>query len=235
VPRGSAEPTLCGLSRRSCQYGGEAFTRDYAFSAEEVVSATIDLLNTTAATFPDGQPPVRLWLENLWWPGLTFTDPALADRLVAELSFENWGFVLDTGHLINTDPTVVDEDAAVNLVLARLAQLPPRVHRRIEGVHLNLSLSGVYQRAMTATGLPAGFAALPFAEQYVIARDHVGRIDQHRSFTTPRCAEIVAAITPAIVIHELLFRTRAELERCLTTQYRALNDPHEKGVMYAAV
>jgi hypothetical protein len=72
-------------------------------------------------------------------------------------------------HLINTDPTVVDEDAAVNLVLARLAQLPPRVHRRIEGM-----------------------------------------------------------------IHELLFRTRAELERCLTTQYCALNGLSAPGNAYAA-
>jgi sugar phosphate isomerase/epimerase len=213
----------------------EAFTRDYAFSAEEVVSATIDLLNATAATFPGGEPPVRLWLENLWWPGLTFTDPPLAEWLVAELRFANWAFVLDTGHLINTDPVIADEDAAVDLVLARLARLSPRVRARIEGLHLNLSLSGAYQRKSQAAGIPAGFDALPFAERYTLARDHVAEIDQHRPFTTSRCREIIDAVRPAVVTHELLMRTRAELERNLTVQYRALDGARLKGAFDATM
>ncbi len=201
----------------------EAFTRDYAFSAEEVVSATIELLNATAATFPGGEPPVRLWLENLWWPGLTFTDSELADRLVAELRFTNWAFVLDTGHLINTAPDIQSEDAAVDFVLEHIARLTPRTRARIEGMHLNLSLSGAYQCASRAAGLPAGFAGLPFGEQFTVARDHVARIDEHRPFSTSRCREIVAAVRPAVVTHELLMRSRAELEHNLTTQHRALD------------
>lgn len=201
----------------------EAFTRSYASSAEEVVTATIALLNATAASFPDGEPPVRLWLENLWWPGLTFTDPALAERFLAELHFTNWAFLLDTGHVNNTAPAVADEESAVDLVLARLAALPPRVRERIEGVHLNLSLSGAYQRTSLAAGLPVGFATLPFAERYTLARDHVAQIDQHRPFTTPRCREIVAAVRPKVVTHELLMRSRTEWEQSLMIQYCALN------------
>ncbi len=201
----------------------ESFTRDYAFSAEEVIDATIALLNATAATFPGGEPPVRLWLENLWWPGLTFTDPELADRLVAELRFTNWAFVLDTAHLINTEPDIQTEDAAVDFVLERLAQLTPRTRARIEGMHLNLSLSGAYQRARRAAGLPAGFAELSFGEQFTVARDHVAQIDEHRPFTTPRCREIVDALRPTVVTHEILMRSRVELERNLTIQHRALN------------
>ncbi|MCS6888827.1 TIM barrel protein [Chloroflexus sp.] len=201
----------------------ETFTRYYSFSAEEVVSAAIELLNATAASFPHGEPPVRLWLENLWWPGLTFTDPDLADRFVAELRFTNWAFVLDTGHLINSDPSVTDEEVAIDLVLARIAALPSRVRERIEGIHLNLSLSGAYQRAAQAAGLPDRFAALPVAEQFALARDHVAQIDQHRPFTSPRCREIVAATRPRVVVHELLARTRAELEQSLRLQCRALD------------
>lgn len=198
----------------------ESFTRRYAFSAEAVVNATIDLLNATAATFPGGEPPVRLWLENLWWPGLTFADPGLAEAFVQRLCFENWGFVLDTGHLINTCPDVADEDAAVDLLLERLDQLSPAVRARIEGLHLSLSLSGAYQRS--APALPDGFAALPFAERYVLARDHVARIDEHRPFTSPRCREIVAAARPGVITHELLRLDRDELERNLGIQLCAL-------------
>lgn len=197
----------------------ESFTRQHAYSAERVVRATIDLLNATAATFPDGEPPVRLWLENLWWPGLTFTDPDLAERFVKELNFDNWGFVLDTGHLINTCPTVTDEDAAVDLVIETLARLSPQVRARIEGVHLSLSLSGVYQRAAS---LPADFSTLPFAERYALARDHVALIDQHHPFTTPRCRAIIAAVGPQVVTHELLRHSREEAEYHVSLQYGAL-------------
>ncbi len=211
----------------------ESFTRCYASSAELVVRATIDLLNATAATFPDGEPPVRLWLENLWWPGLTFTSPALAEAFVERLRFENWGFVLDTGHLINTCLDVNDEDAAVDLVLEQVARLSPRVRARIEGLHLSLSLSGAYQRS--APGLPAGFADLPFVERYTLARDHVAQIDQHRPFTTPRCREIVSAVRPSVITHELLVHRRDELERNFSVQYRALTGAFPVGGSYATM
>jgi hypothetical protein len=51
------------------------FTRAYPSTDAEVCIAAADLLNATATTFPDGEPPVRVLLENLWWPGLTFTNP----------------------------------------------------------------------------------------------------------------------------------------------------------------
>ncbi|PDW00784.1 hypothetical protein [Candidatus Viridilinea mediisalina] len=131
--------------------------------------------------------------------------------------------MLDTGHLLNSDPTVADEQSAVALVLKRIAQLSPQVRTRIEGVHLNLSLSGDYQRQAQAAGIPARFAEHPFDEQFAIARDHVAEIDQHRPFTSPCCQEIIAALRPRVVTHELLMRSRDELERHLLTQYRALN------------
>jgi sugar phosphate isomerase/epimerase len=198
------------------------FNRAFTYSAAEVVAATADLLNAVAARFPGGEPPVRLWLENLWWPGLTFADPALAAELAARLRFDNWGFVLDTGHLVNTDPAIADEAAAIDMILAHIERLSPAVRRRIQGLHLNLSLSGEYQRRTIAAGVPAGFAERSFAEQYVLARDHVGCIDQHRPFCDPRCREIIAALDPAIVIHEFPVLSREDLRDRVETQRAAI-------------
>jgi sugar phosphate isomerase/epimerase len=199
-----------------------AFTREYDYTTDEVIDATVELLNATAATFPGGEPPVRLWLENLWWPGLHFNDPAPATMLAERLHFDNWAFVLDTGHAINTAHRIVDEDAAIDLVLEQLAGLDPALRRRIEGIHLNLSLSGAYQRETIAAGLPEGFSALSFSDQYVIARGHVGRIDQHRPFCSPRCREIVAAVDPQVVIHEFVISDLPDLRNRLATQIGAL-------------
>lgn len=200
-----------------------AYTRAFDYSSADVIDASANLLNAVAATFPGGEPPVRLWFENLWWPGLTFTDPTLADQFVERLRFRNWGFVLDTGHLINTDPSVASEDAAIDLILERLSQLSPQVRERIEGIHLNLSLSGDYQRTSIAAGVPAGFATLPFEDQFTAARDHVALVDQHRPFTSPRCREIVAAVHPQVVTHELLMRNTVEMQQNLAVQHQALN------------
>ncbi|MCG8351348.1 MAG: hypothetical protein MI924_26565 [Chloroflexales bacterium] len=43
-----------------------AFTGAFTYSSAEVIAASADLLNAVAATFPNGEPPVRLWLENLF-------------------------------------------------------------------------------------------------------------------------------------------------------------------------
>lgn len=53
----------------------EMFTRTYARDDREVLEQAAAFLNELASVFPDGEPPVRLQFENLWYPGLTYTDP----------------------------------------------------------------------------------------------------------------------------------------------------------------
>jgi len=179
-------------------------------------------LNTAAATLPGDEPPVRLLLENLWWPGLTFTHHT-AELLAEQLEFSNWGFVLDTGHLMNTNPRLDDEDAAIDFVLETVAALPQSVRARIEALHFSLSTSGEYQRAQMARGLPPDFAEQNLFDRLEASRRNALTIDQHRPFTHPRCAEIVAAVQPQSVTHEFLSRNLAELDRKLRTQLAALN------------
>ncbi|MFP4440310.1 MAG: hypothetical protein ACLFVO_24000 [Chloroflexaceae bacterium] len=209
-----------------------AFTRQYPYTATEVCRATADLLNAVAATFPHGEPPVQIALENLWWPGLTFTDSAVAELLAARLAFTNWTFLLDTGHLMNTNPDLDDETEAIAYVLAMIAQLSPAVRARIECVHLNLSLSGAYQRAALRQGLPDDFATLDVPAQYSCARLHAAQIDRHDAFTHPDCGAILDALCPRFVTHEFLSRDQAEFDRKLTTQRGALHTWNEARRRY---
>ncbi len=197
------------------------FTRAFSYTSTEVCQATASLLNAVATTFPHSEPPVRLALENLWWPGLTFIDDT-AEQLAAHLHFDNWAFVLDTGHLLNTCPTLTDESQAVAYVLETIERLPPDIRARIECVHLNLSLSGHYQQMALRQGLPDGFAAMDIPAQYHCARLHAAQIDQHAAFTSPRCGDILAALNPRFVTHEFLSRDQAEFDAKLTTQRAAL-------------
>ena len=200
-----------------------AFTRKYTYSNLEVIDAVAALLNESAATFPNGEPPVRLYLENLWWPGLTFTESEQAERLTKRLNFKNWAFVLDTGHLMNTNVHLASEDEATDYVLETISRLTPDSKKRIEGLHLNYSLSGSYQQRQIAAGLPPGFQQLSCGEQWSLGHTNASQIDQHRPFTSPRCAEIIQAVQPRFVTHEFLSATQAEYDQKLRTQQLALN------------
>ncbi len=200
-----------------------AFTRAYPYTSREVIAATVDLLNTVAATFAGGEPPVRLFLENLWWPGLTFTNIDETTYFFEALAFDNWAFVLDTGHLMNTCATLTEEEAAIDYVLERISQLPANVVERIEGIHLNLSISGDYQQRTLPLGLPPGFARMTMPEQLTLSRSNALHIDQHRPFSHPRCREIIEAVRPRFVTHEFLSETQAEFDQKLRVQRAALH------------
>jgi hypothetical protein len=96
--------------------------------------------------------------------------------LVERLQFRNWGFVLDTGHLMNTNPTLEHEVQGIDYVLETVAQLPPAICDRIEAVHLHASLSGAYQRQALRRGLPQGFDQMTLWEQYRLVHQHVSQI-----------------------------------------------------------
>lgn len=199
-----------------------ALSRQYPYTDLEVVEAAADLLNHVAATFPGGEPPVRLFLENLWYPGLTFTASPPAERLAERLCFDNWAFVLDTGHLMNTNPELVSEEQGIAYVLGVLKRLSPAIRQRIEGLHFHCSLSGPYQQQQIKAGLPPGFAGLPVAEQRNLARANAFKIDEHRPFTRPRCREIIETVQPQFLTHEFLSSTQAEYDQKLAVQRTAL-------------
>jgi hypothetical protein len=200
----------------------DVFTRQFSYTDSEVVEAAADLLNAVAATFPNGEPPVRLFLENLWWPGLTFLSNEPALRLTERLAFNNWAFVLDTGHLMNTNPELASEDQGIDYVLRVIERLAPVVKQRIEGLHFHCSLSGLYQQEQIKAGLPPAFTGLSSTEQRTQARTVALHIDQHLPFTRPRCREIINAVQPCFLTHEFLSNTQAEYDQKLSVQQATL-------------
>ena len=78
----------------------EMYTREFSASDEDVIRATAELVNQITSELPQG---CRLLFENLWWRGLTFRQPHLAAMLLEQVDYPNTGFMLDTGHLMNTN------------------------------------------------------------------------------------------------------------------------------------
>ncbi|WP_321515801.1 TIM barrel protein [Marinifilum fragile] len=195
-----------------------AFSRDFTYKNTEVSSNLAEMLNRTAQEFTNGEPPVTLAIENLWWPGLDLLFPAEVDDFAGRLEFNNWNVLLDTGHLMNTNPALRCEDEAIDFVLDRISRLSKGIQAKIKSLHLNCSLSGEYQLKQIQNGFPQEWEKLTHREKYSAARKHVLQIDQHLPFQSERVKEIIAEVQPEIVVHEFITKDMDEFTEKLEVQ-----------------
>ena len=191
----------------------EMYTRAFAATDEDVIRATVELVNEIACEIPQG---CKLLFENLWWPGLTLCQPHLAAMLLEEVNYPAVGFMLDTGHLMNTNFDLRSEaDGAV--YVTKIYRNLGAVGKYVYGLHLHQSRSGSYVREMMRRH--AG-ACDPLDWQ--TAMDYVMRVDRHEPFRTEAARRILDAVQPDYLVHEFLQRSRADWEQKIRTQKRAL-------------
>ena len=124
------------------------------------------------------------------------TDPALTEKFLTSLNFNNVGLMLDTGHLMNTNPDLQTEKEGVAYICKILKDLG-ELRNYVKGVHLSCSLSGDYQRKVPTL--------VPTLKNDARLLNHVCNIDQHRTFREPWIAEIFDLIEPEYVVHELYY------------------------------
>ena len=192
----------------------EIYSRQYAYSDEDVIQAVLSLVNDIMADLPEG---CQLLYENLWWPGLTFCQPALAAKLLAGTHHQNTGFMLDTGHLMNTCLELQDEQEAADYVCRTIAGLGD-LRERIYGMHLHCSLSGVFVRQMKRQY--AGRIGKPLSWQETFA--YIARTDQHRPFRTQAARQIVELVQPRYLVHEFIQESWADWLQKVRLQRAAL-------------
>lgn len=201
------------------------FARKFECTDIDVFRTTADFLNECIADFHNGEPPVRLFFENLWWPGLTLLDPVSVLEFTEMLEFDNWAFVLDTGHLIAAVGNCFQEDQGIDAVLNTLSIHSDEVLDRIEGMHFHCGVSGGY-----AHNKYEGFYDPDDENMFFEAMKYVNTIDPHQPFTSERCREIVDFVSPDFLTHEFLSRDLAELDHKIRTQRHALYNKADKSL-----
>ncbi|AOH47645.1 xylose isomerase [Selenomonas sp. oral taxon 920] len=191
----------------------EMYRRAFAATNEDVIRATIELVNEIACEIPEG---CRLLFENLWWPGLTFCQPHLAAMLLEKVNYPAVGFMLDTGHLMNTNLDLRSEADGAAYV-TKIYQNLGEVGKHVYGLHLHRSLSGSYVREMmhrhAGSCDPLGWQT---------AMDYVVRVDRHEPFRTEAARRILDAVQPDYLVHEFLQRSRTDWEQKIRIQQCAL-------------
>lgn len=181
----------------------------------EVIDASIALINELL----DGQDYHFYFLmENLWWPGLTFADPAMTRRLLDGVHYEKKGFMLDTGHFMNLHREIRTPDEALSL-LHKMLDAHEEFLPYIRGIHLNQSLSGAYvEDYLTHPAIPESDPEKLFCQVF----EYIFRIDQHKPFAAPGVRELVQRIAPDFVTLEYITGDAREHARYLQEGMAAL-------------
>lgn len=188
----------------------DAYTWDFYYKDKEVLQAAADVFNSVADEIP---AQVTVLFENLWWPGLRLTNVRNVKYFFDHIKRKNVGIMLDTGHLMNTNPNLRSEAEGADYVchivdkLGALAEL-------IQGVHLNCSLSGAYQREFKHE-LPKNLTKLQVMR-------HIAAIDQHKPFTTQAAKQILDCVQPKYVNHELNYENLQDLQDKVALQLAQL-------------
>lgn len=193
----------------------EAITGKYKHSDEEIIDACCEMMNEL---MPETEVGPQLLLENLWEPGLTFLRPEMTARLLNGIRYKNKGIMLDTGHLMNTNPSLRTPEEALEYINSLLDN-HNELCSRIKGIHLNQSLSGVYARhiAEHPPTMPS-----TYSERFGQMFEYVFKVDQHKPFVCNGVEELVKRISPDYLTFEFISNDLTEHCQLLAAQKRAL-------------
>lgn len=194
----------------------ESMRRVYHYTDTQVVDATCDLMNQVTDVL-DTEP----WLlyENLWYPGLNLLDPTMVQRLQAQTRYQKCGVMLDTGHIMHTNPDLHTPDEAVDYIHRVLDRYPSLDF--IKGIHLSQSLTGSHAKELMANWQPIEG---DYQTRIWEVMGHIFEVDTHKPFTTRRVRELIERIQPEYLVLELITGSREEHAQLLTQQLHYLRD-----------
>lgn len=188
----------------------EIYTWQFNYSDREVCLTSAEIFNMVADEIPE---TVTVLFENLWWPGLRLTDPKIVKFFFEHIKHKNVGIMLDTGHLMNTNLKLKNEQEAADYICKIVDKLGTQAEL-IKGVHLNCTLCGDYMRS-------TGYKLVnnpTLSEVY----QHICKIDESRPFATNAAKQILKMIKPQYVNHEFNYHNLDDLKTKLEQQMEHL-------------
>lgn len=186
----------------------EMLTNDFRHTNRQVLTSTIDVFEKIVDIIPDD---VWILFENLWFPGLHTLEKEEVEYFFAAIrsKHKRTGIMLDTGHLMNTNAKLADEDEAARFICGRIDALG-NLDELIKGIHLSKSLSGKYVKSF----LPDERQI--FSTKYIL--NHIVNVDRHQPFCTKAARKIIQRIQPDYIVHEFNYSSLHHLRGLLIQQ-----------------
>ena len=192
----------------------EGYTYRWLHSNAQVIDAAAEFINELLRGV---EPTFDFLVENQWWPGFTFLDPAETESLLSRIEYPRKGIMLDTGHLMNTNTALRTQAQGIEYILQRYRD-HGELGRYVLGMHFHQSLSGAYVRKHTGA-LPEDFPS-DYFDAFFREYPHIESIDRHRPWTDPGCVALLDQVQPLYLTHELSSGPRRPL---LAAAKRQLN------------
>ena len=176
----------------------ECWTYKWLHDDYYVLDASIEIINEILHGV---EPTFDFLVENQWWPGFTFTDPKQTEYLLSRINYPRVGIMLDTGHLMNTNPALRSQEEGAEYILKQY-RAHGELGKAVLGMHFHQSLSGEYVRGHV--GIYPESVPRDFFEGFSVNYFHVQHIDRHDPWTVPEAGKIVHEIAPKYLTHELI-------------------------------
>lgn len=195
----------------------DSFTWEFEYTDRQVMEATLELVNEVFV----GEEGPALLFENLWWPGLTYTDPELAKWFIEQVNYKNKGYLVDTSHLILTNSDLGREKECYAYIKKIIDELGDTA-QWIKGVHLNKTLPRHYMRQNHKYLLEKYQKTKDPKMKQNILKQHIQKLDPHQPFDTPEAQLILDVIKPEFCVYETNPSTIYELSYFIKRQNIAL-------------
>lgn len=193
----------------------ETATYVFEHTDAQVVRAALEVINQALA---QGEYSFWFLIENLWWPGFTFTRPDITRALLEGIDYPRTGIMLDVGHLMHTRLDIDTPQQGIAHI-HRCLDMHGELCRHIRGVHLHSGATGEYVRALLREPpRPEG----DYFNRLCALYEHILRIDPHQPLTCPGARELIERIAPEFLTYEFITRDRAQHAAFIRAQNDAL-------------
>ncbi len=212
-------------SKENCRYSVfhvanttslEYLNQNHHFTDEEIIDASAELINEI---IKKSKIENLFLLENLYFPGLKFTDVNLTKRLIDKIDYKNIGFMLDIGHLMNTNPEIKTEDEGWDYV-EKIIDDHKDLIDYFKGIHLHVSVTGDEIKRVKEN--PPDLSD-DFYERFRQIYEAVKNIDAHSISKSSKAKKVIEKINPDYLVLEFKSETRAEREEKIKAQIKSLN------------
>ena len=177
----------------------------------QVCAAAAEIINSVL----DGEDyDFDFLMENLWWPGLTFTRPEITRDLLHAVRYPKKGFMLDTGHLMHTNLDLQSQEEGIDYILCCL-EVHGSLCDSIRGVHLHQSVTGDAVRKMLRDEV---CLSGKYWDDFGMTYRYILQIDRHLPFDTPKVRKLIERIRPVYLTHEFITQSSEEHNRYLLKQ-----------------
>ncbi|HHT14916.1 MAG: hypothetical protein ACOX6G_06335 [Christensenellales bacterium] len=191
----------------------ETVSYRFHYSNQKVIDCFLEWINGFIFSL---NPNISFLIENLWWPGFSFTNVQETLYLLNGIHYSNKGIILDIGHLLHTNTNLTSLDEGLEYIHQCLDK-HQKVLQFIKGIHLHQTLSGEFVHRMIADEI---LLEGSYQEKLYASYRQVMQIDSHRPFLNDGVSTLVQRISPKYLVYEFITESRKQHESFIQSQHK---------------